>query len=116
LENKHSDHKAKHKNKSCELHILQLQAKEAKVKWTKACNKLEANKDASSSESKGEHLEQLKSVKETVRKDKQEVFHLESSSNSSSSDSDSEQDTGCRENSMSESASKIKNKNSAKGM
>jgi hypothetical protein len=89
-ENECSDYKAKHKNKSRELHVLQSQAKEAKVKWTKAHNKLEANKAESSSESEGEHLEKLKSVKETVREDKEEVFHLESSSNSSSSDSDSE--------------------------
>jgi hypothetical protein len=112
-DNKCSDYKAKHKNKSRELHILQSQAKEAKneakeakVKWTKAHKNLEANKAESSSESEGE----LKSVKETVREDKEEVFHLESSNNSSSSDSDSEQDAGCRENYVSERASKIKNK------
>jgi hypothetical protein len=89
LENKHSDHESKCKNKSRKLHILQLQAKEAKVKWTKAHKKLEAKNNLSSSESEGEHSK-LKSVKETVREDEQEVFHLESSSSSSSSDSDSE--------------------------
>jgi hypothetical protein len=92
-ENKHADYKGKHKNKSRELHILQSQAKEAKteakeakVKWTKAHKNLEAKNDASSSESEGE----LKSVKETVRKDEEEVFLQESSSSSSSSSSDSE--------------------------
>jgi hypothetical protein len=106
-ENKHTDYKAKHKNKSRELHILQLQAKEAKteakeakVKWTKACKNLEAKNNASSSESKGE----LKSVKETVRNDEEEVFLQESSSSSSSSSSDSEQDAGCRDNCMPERA------------
>jgi hypothetical protein len=92
-ENKCSDYKAKYKNKSRELHILQSQAKEAKteakeakVKWTKAYENLEARNNASSSESEGE----LKSVKETVREDEKEVFLQESSSNSSSSSSDSE--------------------------
>jgi hypothetical protein len=107
---KHAEHRSKHKNKARELNILRLEAKEAKAKWTKACKNLEAKNNASSSESEGEHSEQLKSVKETVREDKEEVFHLESSSNSSSSDSDSEQDAGCRENYVSESTSKIKNK------
>ena len=92
-ENKYSDYKAKYKNKSRELHILQSQAKEAKteakeakVKWTKAYQNLEAKNNASSSESEGE----LQSVKETVREDEEEVFLQESSSNSSSSSSDSE--------------------------
>jgi hypothetical protein len=85
-ENKYSDYKAKYKNKSRELHILQTEAKEAKVKWTKAYQNLEAKNNASSSESEGE----LQSVKETVREDVEEVFLQESSSNSSSSSSDSE--------------------------
>jgi hypothetical protein len=34
-ENKHSDHKAKHKNKSRELHILQSQAKEPRIRLRK---------------------------------------------------------------------------------
>jgi hypothetical protein len=92
LENKCSDHKSKHKNKSCKLNLLQMEMKRVKAKWTKACKKLQAN-HSSSSESEGEqfqdHLE-LKSVKETVRKEDPEVFNLDSSSSSSSSDSDSE--------------------------
>jgi hypothetical protein len=60
----------------------------------------------------------LKSVKETVRKEDPEVFNLESSSSSFSSDSpDSEQDTGCRENYLSEKEQqKIKIKEHAKEM
>jgi hypothetical protein len=87
-ENKHSDYKSKYKNKSRKLNLLQMEAKRAKVKWTKACKKLEAN-NSSSSKNKEEPSE-LKNVKETVREDKPEVLNLESSSSSSSSDSDSE--------------------------
>jgi hypothetical protein len=65
-----SDHKSKHKNKARELHVLQSEAKEAKVKWTKAHKKLEAKNKSSSSESEGEHSESKVSKRQSAKTNK----------------------------------------------
>jgi hypothetical protein len=50
-ENKYSDYKLKHKKKHAELDLLQMQAKQEKAKWKKACAKMKPKEASSDNES-----------------------------------------------------------------
>jgi hypothetical protein len=88
-EPKYSDYRQKYKKKSAELHLLQMETRKAKAKYTKAIKQLQTNENQSDASEGEMHDRKLKPVRETVREE-QEVLEIDSSSSSSSSESDSE--------------------------